>query len=137
MIRWIVLVAGLVGAVGVALGAYAAHGLEESLVERGLSPEVVAKKLNTCDIAVRYHLLHAAALLALAAAPSNWAPKRRSLSAIFFLFGLGMFCGILYAQSMGTLVGLNLVVPFGGLSFILGWLCLATCAAAPAAQQQN
>lgn len=128
MIRWIALIAGIVGASGVALGAYAAHGLEENLMKAGLSPEAVAKKLATCEIAVRYHLIHAVALLALSAAPANVAPLARGLAALFFLLGLGMFCGVLYAQSIAGLVGLNLIVPLGGLSFILGWVAIALAA---------
>lgn len=128
MIRWIALVAGIVGAVAVGLGAYAAHGLEASLLERGLSPDQVAKKLSTADIAVRYHLIHAVALLALAAPAPMVAPKRRAAAAVFFLLGLAMFCGILYAQSIGDLKGFNLVVPLGGLSFIIGWLITAAAA---------
>ncbi len=128
MIRWIVLLAGLVGASAVGLGAYAAHGLEKQLTASGMEPEIVAKKLNTCDIAVRYHMAHAVALLALAAPPRTFAPKRRTLATLFFLLGLGLFCGILYAQAMAGLVGMNLVVPFGGVSFIAGWIVLATCA---------
>lgn len=125
------LVAGLIGAAGVGLGAYAAHGLEANLIARGLPTEQIAKKLNTCDIAVRYHLIHAVALLALAAAPAEWARKRRSLAAICMLLGLTMFCGVLYAQGMAGLVGFNLVVPLGGLSFIMGWLIVASCSFHP------
>jgi uncharacterized membrane protein YgdD (TMEM256/DUF423 family) len=128
LIRWIAFVAGLVGAAAVGLGAYAAHGLEANLLERGLSADVVAKKLGTAEIAVRYHLVHAVALLALSAPAATIAPRRRMAAAVFFLLGLAMFCGILYAQSMGGLVGLNLVVPLGGLSFIIGWLLTATAA---------
>lgn len=128
MIRWIAFIAGIVGAAAVALGAYAAHGLEAGLLERGLSAEQVAKKLDTADIAVRYHLIHAVALLALAAPAATVAPRRRAAAAVFFLLGLAMFCGILYAQSIGTLVGLNLIVPLGGLSFIIGWLITASSA---------
>ena len=120
--------AGIVGAAGVTLGAFAAHGLADKLAEDGFTPEDVLKKLDTCDVAVRYHLTHAVALLALSAAPSGWAPKRRGLAAIFFLLGLGMFCGVLYAQSIGGLKGFNLVVPIGGLCFILGWLATALSA---------
>lgn len=128
MIRWIAFVAGLVGAAGVGVGAFAAHGLEAKLIASGLSSFEVAKKLATCDVAVRYHLVHAVALLALAAAPSAWVPKRRSVAAVLFLAGLGMFCGILYAQAIGGLVGFNLVVPAGGMCFILGWIAVATTA---------
>ena len=129
MIRWIAMVAGLVGAAGVALGAFAAHGLEDKLLADGMPVELIAKKLATCDIAVRYHLVHAVALLALAAAAPDWSPRRRSISAVAFLLGIAMFCGVLYAQSIGGLVGLNLVVPIGGLFFIVGWLLIALTAA--------
>jgi uncharacterized membrane protein YgdD (TMEM256/DUF423 family) len=128
LIRWIAFIAGIVGALAVGLGAFAAHGLEDYLLERGLAPELVAKKLNTCDIAVRYHLIHAVALLALAAAPATWAPRRRAAAAIFFVLGLGLFCGILYAQAIAGLSGMNGIVPLGGVSFIIGWLVTATVA---------
>lgn len=91
----------------------------------GLSPELVAKRLNTCDIAVRYHLIHAVTLLGLAAAPIGFANRRRVAAAGLIVLGLLMFCGILYAQAIGGLKGYNLVVPLGGLSFILGWLVIA------------
>ncbi|MDX1650554.1 MAG: DUF423 domain-containing protein, partial [Myxococcota bacterium] len=56
MSRWIV-VAAVLGAAGVLLGAFGAHGL------RGrLAPE----RLDAWQTAVQYHLLHALALLALA-----------------------------------------------------------------------
>jgi uncharacterized membrane protein YgdD (TMEM256/DUF423 family) len=126
--RWIVFVAGLVGAAAVGVGAFAAHGLEAKLLADGLSADQVAKKLATCDVAVRYHLTHAVALLDLSAAPAAWSPKRRTLAAVLFLLGLGMFCGVLYAQAIGGLVGFNLVVPVGGLCFILGWLAVALLA---------
>lgn len=125
MIRWMVVVAGLVGAAAVGLGAFAAHGLEERLLARGLTAEVVAKRLNTCDIAVRYHLIHAVALLALSLASHACEPKTRTVAAIFFLLGLAMFCGVLYAQAIAGLVGFNLIVPLGGLCFIIGWLCVS------------
>lgn len=129
MIRWIAVLAGIVGAVAVGLGAYAAHGLEASLLERGLSPEQVAKKLSTAEIAVRYHLIHAVALLALAAPAATFAPWGRTAAALFFVLGLVLFCGVLYAQSMAGLKGFNLIVPLGGLSFIIGWLIIAVSAA--------
>lgn len=127
LIRVLFVLAGLVGAAAVGLGAFSAHGLEAKLIAEGLQPDVVAKRLNTCEIAVRYHLVHSVALLGLAAAPVGFAKRRRGLAAGLILLGLLMFCGILYAQSIGGMKGFNLVVPLGGLSFILGWLSIASC----------
>ncbi len=128
MIRWLVLVAGIVGAAGVGLGAYGAHGLAHALEAQGFAADVVARKLNTCDIAVRYHLVHAVALLALAAAPASWAPKRRNLAGLLWIIGLALFCGCLYAAALANVTNLNAIVPLGGVSFILGWLVVASTA---------
>mgnify|MGYP001827403226 FL=1 len=54
--RWL-LAAALLGALGVILGAFGAHGLQTRLS---------AEQLESWDTAVRYHLLHSVALLALA-----------------------------------------------------------------------
>ena len=128
MNRALFLLAGLVGAAAVGLGAFAAHGLEAKLVAEGLTAELVAKRLNSCDIAVRYHLVHAVALLALAAVPAGLAPRRINVAVGFFVLGLAFFCGILYCQAIAGLKGFNLVVPLGGLSFIVGWLTVASLA---------
>jgi uncharacterized membrane protein YgdD (TMEM256/DUF423 family) len=126
--RILFLLAGLVGGLGVALGAFAAHGLEAKLKAEGLEPELVAKRLHTCEVASKYHLIHAVALLGLAAAPAAFAVRARAAAAGLFVLGLLMFSGILYAQSIAGLKGFNLVVPAGGLCFILGWLAVAGCA---------
>ncbi len=55
MIRWIVFVAGILGAIGVAVGAHAAHGLEKMLTEQSLEQADILKRLDQCEIAVRYH----------------------------------------------------------------------------------
>lgn len=128
MNRALFLLAGLVGAAAVGLGAFSAHGLEAKLIADGLEPEFVIKKLNTAEIAVRYHLVHAVALLCLAAAPVGFANRRRAVAAFFISLGLVMFCGVLYLQAIAGLKGLNLVVPLGGLSFIIGWLTIASIA---------
>lgn len=128
MIRWITFLSGLIGAAGVAVGAYAAHGLEADLTASGLPTELVDRRLKSCEVAVRYHLIHAVAMLALAAAPPAFANKRRGVGSLFFSLGIAMFSGVLYAQSIAGLKSLNLVVPAGGLCFILGWLVVASIA---------
>lgn len=105
--------AGLAGAAGVALGAYAAHGLQ------GGAQELVEK-------ASRFMLLHALALLGVALLQrpgARWVAAAGGL----FIAGILLFCG--------ALLGLGLfswpvayVTPFGGTSFILGWLALAISA---------
>ncbi len=125
--RLLFVLAGVVGAAAVGLGAFSAHGLEKRLLSMGLEPDQVAQKLETCDIAVRYHLIHAVALLGLAVAPLGFAMRRRALAAVMFVVGLLLFCGVLYLQAIAGLKGFNLIVPLGGLSFIIGWLVVASC----------
>jgi uncharacterized membrane protein YgdD (TMEM256/DUF423 family) len=117
------LAAGLFGALGVALGAYSAHGLENFLLKQNLEVAVVAKKLEQCDIAVRYHLLHAVALLAL----GSFRCRGRLLNsaAIFWTLGICLFCGGLYSMVFLNRMGHPAIIPLGGVCFLIGWLFIA------------
>ena len=66
--RFSLLAAGIFGATGVALGALGAHKLEPLLAERGMS--------HAWETAARYHMIHAVALLGIAA----WQRARGRLS---------------------------------------------------------
>ena len=129
--RWIVLLAGLLGTVGVAIGAHTAHGLENLLLEQGVVAEQVAKRLSQCDVAVRYHMLHSLALLSLGLLADGLGRKRRALAAAFFLLGIALFCGGLYSMVYLGHMGYWAIVPSGGLCFILGWLFTASLAWTP------
>jgi uncharacterized membrane protein YgdD (TMEM256/DUF423 family) len=48
MTRHFIVIAGILGALGVALGAFGAHGLESTLVENG--------RTDTFQTASRYHI---------------------------------------------------------------------------------
>jgi uncharacterized membrane protein YgdD (TMEM256/DUF423 family) len=116
--RGLLLVAALLGAAGVALGAFGAHGLRERLD---------ARALEVWETAVRYHLVHAVALLALAASP--YAAQLR-VAGWLFAAGIALFSGSLYALALG--VGpralLGPITPLGGLAFVAGWLWIARAA---------
>ena len=89
---------------------------------------------QTWDTAVKYQLIHAVALLALAA----WAEARRSKSpdgqrllgwaARCWLVGSVLFSGSLYALAMGAPHWLGPVTPLGGLALITGWVLVAVAA---------
>jgi uncharacterized membrane protein YgdD (TMEM256/DUF423 family) len=124
--RWIA-VGALLGAIGVALGAYGAHGLGKHLAALGFQGDDLAHRLANHETAVRYQMWHALAIalvgLALASRPSPW----WQAAAWAFLIGTLIFSGLLYAL---VLTGpnwrwLGAVVPFGGVSLIVGWLLLA------------
>ncbi len=128
MFRWILFVAGALGAVGVAIGAHAAHGLELSLLEQGIAPEEVVKRLDQCDVAVRYHMTHVLALLVLGGFAGERATRRKTIAACFFLLGIALFSGGLYSMVYVGEMGHWAIVPTGGLCFILGWLAIVTLA---------
>ena len=106
-------VAGLVGAVGVALGAFGAHGLKDRI-----SPPL----LEVYRIGVLYHLIHAVALLGVAVAGPRL--KLGKITRWAFLFGVFVFSGTLYALALTGMGWLGAITPVGGLSFIVGWAAL-------------
>lgn len=108
---WLAL-AALLGASGVAFGAGGAHALRSLIL-----PEYLA----TFETGVRYHLIHAVALLALAL---GGAGRPVALPGALFTLGVVLFSGSLYALALGAPTRLGIVTPFGGLALLLGWLSL-------------
>ena len=108
--------AALSGAVAVATGAFGAHALSESLTPA---------RLETWRTASTYALGHAPAAL-VASALAAYAGSRPALwAARLFLAGTALFSGSLWALVLADAPWLGIVAPFGGASFIAGWLALA------------
>src|SRR3990172_5769425 len=124
--RWIA-VGALLGAIGVLLGAYGAHGLEKQLAAWGYAGEDLAKRLANHETAVRYQMWHALAIvlvgIALTGRPTPW----WQAAAVAFLCGVLIFSGLLYilVVSGPNWRWLGMIVPFGGLSLVAGWVLLA------------
>jgi uncharacterized membrane protein YgdD (TMEM256/DUF423 family) len=107
----------LLAALAVIMGAFGAHALKERLgVELGA----------VYRTAVDYHFYHALGLLAVGLAAQRL-PGVRALrwSGALLGAGIALFSGSLYLLSLGGSGWLGAVTPFGGLSFIGGWLLLA------------
>jgi uncharacterized membrane protein YgdD (TMEM256/DUF423 family) len=120
--RSLIAVAAGLGALGIAAGAFGAHALSSRL-----TPE----RLGWFETAARYHLVHAAALLALGTlAGLGW---RVRLAAGLLIGGVLVFSGTLYAMALGAPRWLGAITPLGGAALVLGWLALA--AAKPAAER--
>lgn len=123
MIRWAVIAAGISGALAIALGAFAAHGLAGSLD---------ARALDVFETAARYHLVHSVALLAGALAPAAGARTAAcAVACTLWLCGLVVFSGSLYLVAAFGLSALGVVTPVGGLGLIAGWIALAVSAWRP------
>ena len=110
---WIVSGA-LSGALTVALGAFGAHALKES---------VSAEDLAIWQTAVQYQGLHALALVLFGL--SQQARPRPCLGGWGFLLGSAVFAGTLYAMVLGGPRWLGAITPIGGTLMILGWLSFA------------
>jgi uncharacterized membrane protein YgdD (TMEM256/DUF423 family) len=116
MDRTFFLIGALSAFVGVAAGAFGAHGLKSRLGE---------DLLAVFETGVRYQMYHAFALFAAAWAHARWPGSLTAASGWLFLAGTLVFSGSLYALSLTGQRWLGAVTPIGGLAFLAGWLCLA------------
>lgn len=121
--RWILVAAGIAGAIGVIMGSLAAHGLSDLLLKNGMPEDLIEKRVSQFDVGVRYQMYHSVALLALASIPFG-SPKSRRFVAAMFFSGIFLFSGSLYALVFMDEPKLGAITPFGGLCWIIGWLGL-------------
>ena len=108
-------IAAWTGFLGVALGAFGAHGLKEIFTRHNTAP--------LWERAVLYHLIHAIMLFVLA--------SRRPFSSgpwWSFFIGIILFSGSLYLLVLTNTRWLGAITPFGGIGFLLGWLWLIATA---------
>jgi uncharacterized membrane protein YgdD (TMEM256/DUF423 family) len=80
---------------------------------------------HLADIALRYHLLHAVALVALAGAAAAVGGRWPWWIAGCWIGGTLFFSGGLYLQAFTGVTALGPIVPVGGTLFILGWVLVA------------
>lgn len=124
---WLFLGAVL-GGLGVACGAFGAHGLEMRLTADGSFSQADRELIEVWETASRYQMYHGLALLAvglLAARRCGWAIH---LAGVAMTLGTLIFSGCLYALVMSREKSLGAVVPVGGALLIAGWVCLAVAA---------
>ncbi len=115
------LLAGALGFLGVALGAFGAHGLKARLA--GADGE---QRMAWWQTGAQYHLVHALAV-GLAGVVAARAPGG-TVAGWLFLGGIVLFSGSLYAMTLTGVRKLGAVTPLGGVLFLAGWGAL--CAAA-------
>lgn len=114
-----VLIGAVWGFLGVALGAFGAHGLPR---------DTSAQALDWWKTAAQYHLAHALALLL--TGTLGLLGARVDAAGWCFLAGSAIFSGTLYAMTLGAPRLLGAVTPLGGLLLLLGWLLLGWAARA-------
>lgn len=111
------------GALGVILGAFAAHKLKEVV-----SPDM----MPVWSTGVTYQFYHSFALLATGILYAHYPFRALRLASLFFTLGIILFCGSLYLMILlglnhapeGLLKAIGPVTPIGGVGFIAGWTAL-------------
>jgi uncharacterized membrane protein YgdD (TMEM256/DUF423 family) len=111
----------ILAGLAVAFGAFGAHGLKK-IVE--------AETIQTFQTGVQYQLYHAIALVLVGMLIEKYPGNFLRFAGWFFIAGIILFSGSLYllvllkATETVGLTKIGLITPFGGISFIAGWVCL-------------
>ncbi len=100
---------------GIAVGAFGAHGLKHIL-----SPEMK----QVYETGVQYQIYHALALFIVAGLVATNSSRSTSWAGYFFIAGILLFSGSLYALSLSGIKKIGWITPVGGLSFLIGWALL-------------
>ena len=114
-------IAAVLGALSVALGAFAAHRLKEIV-----SPDAVA----VFETGVRYQFYHVFALLFVGLISERVSNRWVTWAGNCFIMGIIFFCGSLYtltalrAADISPMKIVGIATPVGGVFFIAGWLFL-------------
>ncbi len=121
MTRTFTIIAAALGLTGVALGAFGAHGLAELLEAN--------ERIGTWDLAARYHVTHAVAILGIAWASDRFGGKAFAAAGWLMTLGVVVFSGSLYVLALTDVGVWGAVTPIGGVALIAGWAALLIGAA--------
>jgi len=111
--RLFLMIAALLGATGVGLGAYGAHGLTKW---------AFPAQIQFYNTAVLYQLLHAISLLGVAILSMFIRSRLIIATQILFCLGILFFSGPLYLYVFSGVKILGAITPVGGLLLIIAWL---------------
>ncbi len=116
----IVVVASILAAITIAIGAFGAHGLKQL---------ISSEALITFETGVRYQMYHVIALFVIGITP-YFSEGTKKWSFRFFLLGMLLFSGSIYLLALKEQLSFSVaflgpITPIGGLLFIGGWLRLA------------
>jgi uncharacterized membrane protein YgdD (TMEM256/DUF423 family) len=121
---------GVLGSLAVALGALGAHFLKSKIP----SGQITVDLLNGFDTGVKYHIYHTLGMFLIVLIKDKYPSKYLNWAYTFFLWGIILFSGSLYFLCTRNIYGvewlkfLGPITPLGGISFVLGWLCISLSA---------
>lgn len=119
--RNFILLAAVFGFLGVAAGAFGAHGLTAYFAAH---PDLE----DSFRTAVQYQMYHALALIGAAWAVERTANRWATWAGYLFAAGIVLFSGSLYLLSLLDVRMMGAVAPLGGLALLAGWVCLGAAA---------
>ncbi len=121
MARLLLMGGAILGLLGVAAGAFGAHGLRKYFAD---NPD-----LGTIfETACRYQLIHAVALLGVALAWQQWPSRALAWAGILMFAGVVVFSGSLFALALSGVRSLGAITPLGGLALLAGWTLVIVAA---------
>ena len=125
MTKKLLITGSLLAGVSVILGAFAAHWLKAN---------ISTPALTNFHTAVHYQMVHALAILIMAALPNKFHTRFFGPAFYAFLTGVILFSGSIYLLSLREITGwdwpwIGPVTPLGGLLLIAGWILLILTAA--------
>ena len=115
MSRFFFAAGAVLAGLAVAAGAFGAHALEGRI-----SPA----RIMTFEVAARYQMYHALALLLVGWAAAQWPLWQVHWAGYLFVAGIVIFSGSLYVLVLTDTPWLGAITPLGGVAFISGWLLL-------------
>jgi len=116
MQKIILILAAVLGALSVIIGAFGAHAFKELLETH--------QRMETFETGVKYQFYHILAMLGVGLLMFKIEDQWLNYSAYSFLAGIVLFSGSLYILSLTGITKWGAVTPLGGLFLILGWVFL-------------
>lgn len=116
MNKFLIQSGAILGALGVALGAFGAHALKDMLT--------ASNRLDTFETAVKYQFYHALALILVGILSQNFTIKTMNYSGLSMLIGTIIFSGSLYVICFTCIKAFGAIAPIGGTLMIVGWVLL-------------
>jgi uncharacterized membrane protein YgdD (TMEM256/DUF423 family) len=110
------LTAAILGFLAVALGAFGAHALKDTLTANG--------RVETYELAVKYQFYHTIALLAIGLLMEKIPGSPLLISSALITVGVILFSGSLYALALTSLRFVVFLTPLGGVLMLAGWAML-------------
>ena len=118
MTQWLGTIGAVLGALGVAMGAFGAHALKD---------KVEPRMLDIWSTATQYQLWHALAIILVAffASRQDVVSTSTQVAGVAFTAGVVIFSGTLFALVLTGKTWLGAITPIGGTALIIGWVAFA------------